>query len=260
MAQLTIALAQIDIAFGQPEKNFQTVANAVAEAAQQGAEVVVLPEMWNTGYDLEHLATTADPDGLRTKAFLSALAQQYHLAIVGGSVAAAESGRFYNRSLMVDHHGRQLAKYDKVHRFRLMNEEKFITAGATADHFTLGVPASVAICYDLRFPEWFRRMASDGTQLFFLPAEWPTPRLPQFNALLAARAIENQAYVVAVNRVGNDPNNAFGGQSQVVDPFGERLLKLDDQPQVGIVTIDLDRIGAARQQIPVFTDRRPELY
>ena len=103
-------------------------------------------------------------------------------------------------------------------------------------------------------------MASDGTQLFFLPAEWPTPRLPQFNALLAARAIENQAYVVAVNRVGNDPNNAFGGQSQVVDPFGERLLKLDDQPQVGIVTIDLDRIGAARQQIPVFTDRRPELY
>lgn len=134
MAQLTIALAQIDIAFGQPEKNFQTVATAVAEAAQQGAEVVVLPEMWNTGYDLEHLATTADPDGLRTKAFLSALAQQYHLAIVGGSVAAAESGRFYNRSLMVDHHGRQLAKYDKVHRFRLMNEEKFITAGATADH------------------------------------------------------------------------------------------------------------------------------
>jgi predicted amidohydrolase len=141
-----------------------------------------------------------------------------------------------------------------------MNEEKFITAGATADHFTLGVPASVAICYDLRFPEWFRRMASDGTQLFFLPAEWPTLRLPQFNALLAARAIENQAYVVAVNRVGNDPNNAFGGQSQVVDPFGERLLKLDDQPQVGIVTIDLDRIAAARQQIPVFTDRRPELY
>lgn len=94
MAQLTIALAQIDIAFGQPEKNFQTVATAVAEAAQQGAEVVVLPEMWNTGYDLEHLATTADPDGLRTKAFLSALAQQYHLAMLAGQLQQPKVGAF----------------------------------------------------------------------------------------------------------------------------------------------------------------------
>jgi predicted amidohydrolase len=162
--------------------------------------------------------------------------------------------------LTLDAQGHLLASYAKAHLFRLMNEEKFITAGSEANHFTLAVPASVAICYDLRFPEWFRRMASDGTQLFFLPAEWPMPRLPQFAALLTARAIENQAFVVAVNRVGQDPGNDFGGQSQVIDPFGKRLLQLDDQPQVGIVTIDLAQIAAARQQIPVFTDRRPELY
>ncbi|TLF39736.1 carbon-nitrogen family hydrolase [Lacticaseibacillus zeae] len=260
MTQLTLALAQIDIAFGQPERNYQTVADAVAEAARKKADVVVLPEMWNTGYDLEHLETLADPDGLQTQTFLSDLARHYHLTIVGGSVATAENEHFFNRSLTLDAQGHLLASYAKAHLFRLMNEEKFITAGSEADHFTLTVPASVAICYDLRFPEWFRRMASDGTQLFFLPAEWPTPRLPQFAALLTARAIENQAFVVAVNRVGQDPDNDFGGQSQVIDPFGKRLLQLDDQPQVGTVTIDLDQIAAARQQIPVFTDRRPELY
>ena len=260
MAQLTLALAQIDIAFGQPDRNYQTVAEAIAEAAQKGADVVVLPEMWNIGYDLERLPTTADRDGARTQSFLSELAKQHQLAIVGGSVATAEDGHFFNRSLTVDREGHLLASYAKAHLFRLMNEEKFITAGSAADHFTLGVPASVAICYDLRFPEWFRRMASDGTQLFFLPAEWPTPRLAQFDALLTARAIENQAFVVAVNRVGQDPNNVFGGRSQVIGPLGEQLLKLDDQPQVGLVTIDFERIAAARQQIPVFADRRPELY
>ncbi|MFC6182585.1 carbon-nitrogen family hydrolase [Lactiplantibacillus daowaiensis] len=258
---MQVALAQIDIKFGDPDENYRRVAAAVQQAAAQGAEVVVLPEMWNTGYALTDLAQLADTDGARTKRFLSDLAQQYHVNLVGGSVAVAREQRYYNEMLIFDRQGQLLRQYDKVHRFGLMREDQYITAGQTENVFQLdGVSAMGVICYDIRFPEWLRKQAAQGPQVIFVAAEWPTVRLPQWRILLQARAIENQAYVVAVNRVGADPDNDFGGQSLVLDPLGQVVAETTDQPAVVTATLDLQQVVKVRGSMPVFADRRTELY
>jgi len=259
--EMQVALAQIDIKFGDPDENYRRVAAAVKQAAIQQAAVVVLPEMWNTGYALTALNQLADRDGARTQTFLADLARQYHINLVGGSVAVARNGHYYNEMLVVNRQGALLSRYDKVHRFGLMREDQYITAGQTENRFVLDeVPAMGVICYDIRFPEWLRKQAAQGPQVIFVSAEWPTVRLPQWRILLQARAIENQAYVVAVNRVGSDPDNDFGGQSLVIDPLGQVMAETQDQPIVVTAKIDLQQVAAVRGSMPVFADRRTELY
>lgn len=261
MTKLKIALAQIDIAFGQPEINAQKVRDFTAQAAAQKVDVVVFPEMWNTGYALTELDKLADPEGQKTQALLAELAQRYQLTLFGGSVATAKNGHFYNTTYVYGPDGKLLTSYAKVHLFGLMHEDDYLAAGDSASHFDVnGIPATNVICYDIRFPEWLRKLSAAGSQVIFVPAEWPDVRVKQWQRLLAARAIENQSFVVAVNRVGSDPNNRFGGSSMVLDPLGEPLLQLDDREQLGVVTIDLAQIQAIRGEIPVFEDRRVDLY
>lgn len=142
-----------------------------------------------------------------------------------------------------------------------MREDDFLTPGNAQDHFEVkGTPATSVICYDIRFPEWLRTLSLSGSRIIFVPAEWPTPRIPQWRTLLAARAIENQSFVVAVNRVGADPDNHFGGHSTVIDPLGNEVLTLGDDEELKTVTIDTSATDKVRGFMPVFADRRPDLY
>jgi predicted amidohydrolase len=142
-----------------------------------------------------------------------------------------------------------------------MHEEQFITAGAAKNQFTLaGVLSAGVICYDIRFPEWLRTNALGGAKIIYVSAEWPESRIKQWETLLAARAIENQAFVVAVNRVGNDPDNHFSGHSQVIDPLGNVVLDAGEDEALVTTEFDFDQIDQVRGSIPVFDDRRPELY
>lgn len=258
---MRVALAQLDIQFGDPDANYQQVEVAIQRAAEQTVDVIVLPEMWNTGYALTRLNVVADDDGQRTRQLLSKLARQFRVNIVGGSVAVARDGHYYNEMLVIDRHGQLVSQYDKVHRVGLMAEDRYITAGATENVFELDdVAAMGVICYDIRFPEWLRKQAAQGPRVIFVSAEWPTQRQMQWRLLLQARAIENQAFVVAVNRVGSDPDNQFGGQSLVIDPLGDLLAIGGAHPQLITATLDLAQVERVRGQIPVFEDRRPELY
>jgi predicted amidohydrolase len=258
---MRVALAQLDIQFGDPDANYQQVEVAIQRAAEQTVDVIVLPEMWNTGYALTRLNVVADDDGQRTRQLLGKLARQFRVNIVGGSVAVARDGHYYNEMLVIDRHGQLVSQYDKVHRFGLMAEDRYITAGATENVFELDdVAAMGVICYDIRFPEWLRKQAAQGPRVIFVSAEWPTQRQMQWRLLLQARAIENQAFVVAVNRVGSDPDNQFGGQSLVIDPLGDLLAIGGAHPQLITATLDLAQVERVRGQIPVFEDRRPELY
>ena len=258
---LRVALAQIDIQFGDPDANYAQVQTAVERAADQAVDVVVLPEMWNTGYALKRLNVLADDEGQRTQKLLSTLAKRFKVNIVGGSVAVARDGHYYNEMLVVNRQGALLSRYDKVHRFGLMAEDQYITAGQSENLFPIDdVPAMGVICYDIRFPEWLRKMAAQGPKVIFVSAEWPTVRLPQWRLLLQARAIENQAFVVAVNRVGSDPDNNFGGQSLVIDPLGQIQAIAGAHAQLVTAKLDLAQVDTVRGQIPVFEDRRPELY
>lgn len=259
--KLKIAIGQIDIKFAAPRENAQQVTAVVRQAASNGAQVVVFPEMWNIGYALDQLGKLADPTGQHTRQLLGRLARENDINIVGGSVATSRQGHFYNTTLIFNAHGKEVSAYDKVHLFGLMAEDQYLTAGDQENFFKLaGVPSASFICYDLRFPEWVRTVAAHGADILYFPAEWPASRIQQWTLLLQARAIENQAFVVAANRVGDDPDNHFNGHSLVIDPLGKVIAGPSEQEKIIYAELDLSQLVAVRGPIPVFADRRPNLY
>lgn len=258
--ELTISLAQMDIALGQPQVNLAKVKEWTAEAKRRGSDVVLLPELWSTGYDLENAeryATSLD-EGLF--ADLAALARENAIHICG-SLLSAQDERYLNTVPLFSPAGKRLGHYSKIHLFRLMEEDKYLTAGEAAPVFDLPWgKTAMAICYDLRFPELFRRYALAGARIIFLPAEWPYPRLEHWRTLLQARAIENQLFIVACNRVGESKGERFFGHSAIYDPWGKVVVEAGDGPVLLTASVDVALVEEVRQTIPIFADRRPELY
>lgn len=256
----TLSLAQTDIALGDPEANFERIRAWTVEAARRGSALVVFPELWSTGYDLENWQRHASAPGEGMFARLSALAREHHIAL-GGSVLEARAGRAYNAFALFDADGHALATYRKVHLFRLMDEEKWLAPGERLElvEAEWGL-TGLAICYDLRFPELFRSYALRGARLVVVPAEWPSRRAAHWKALLRARAIENQMFVAGCNRVGETKGEHFGGGSAVIDPWGEAVIEGGAAPTLLTTEVDLGEVERVRQRIPVFEDRRPDVY
>ena len=258
---MKIAIVQMNVVFANPERNFFEVEKFVGEGAKADADVLVLPEMWNAGYALKELEQLADENGERTKELFRSLAKKYRVNIVGGSVATKKDGKFFNTMYVTNRDGEMVAEYDKAHLFKLMDEHVYMSAGGQANVFTLeGVTCGGVICYDLRFPEWIRTHVLKGANILFIPAQWPKKRIDHWQQLLQARAIENQCYVVAVNRVGDDPNNEFNGHSMVIGPWGDLLLSNETDEGIYYADIDLQEVKRVRETIPVFQDRRTDLY
>ena len=257
---MKIGCIQLNMGFGKVEENYERAEKFIREAANQGAEIVVLPEMWNTGYALEKLAELADVNGERTKAFLSSLAKQLGVHIVGGSVSVKRDDKFYNTMYTFNKDGELVGEYSKAHLFRLMDEHLYLEAGSEMNRFALGdIEAAGVICYDIRFPEWLRSHALAGAKVLFVPAQWPTPRIDHWKTLLQARAIENQCFVIAVNRIAQKVEN-FNGQSMIIQPWGEVLWTGADDEELAIIDVDFSIVDEVRGRIPVYDDRRPELY
>lgn len=259
--QLHIALGQMDVQLGQVQANLATVQRLTAVAADQGCDLLLLPELWSTGYDLENKSRYATPTDAGMFAELAQLAAQHQIAIVGSCLADLGHGRVGNTAVYFDKTGRSLGEYSKTHLFRLMAEEQHLVAGhgCTLIQTEWGL-AGLAICYDLRFPELFRAYALAGANMILLPAEWPHPRLAHWRTLLQARAIENQLFVVACNRVGESKNSRFFGHSCIIDPWGEMVVEGDEEAGLLTAVVDLDRVADIRAKIPVFADRRPDIY
>ncbi len=257
----TFAIIQMDIAFGKPDENRKKVEEKTAQAMKLQPDFILLPELWDTGYDLKRLDEIADDHGQKNKAFLKNLARKHQVGIIGGSVSNREESGIYNTLYAFDKQGNLVGEYRKAHLFRLMDEEKYLSAGKKACQFNMdGLPCAAVICYDIRFPEWIRKNILQGAQVLFVPAEWPSARLSHWRHLLISRAIENQCYVVACNRVGQDPNNTFAGHSLVIDPWGEIIAEAGEQEEILYAEIELSSVQEARTFIPVFDDRRPDLY
>lgn len=258
---MKIACVQMNIEFGEPIKNFAAVKRYIEEAANNGSDTIVLPEMWSTGYALTELNRIADENGEKTKQFLQSLAYQHRVNIVGGSVATKRSERFYNTMYVIDKGGSVVSEYDKAHLFRLMDEHLYMEPGQKLNRFQLDdVECAGIICYDLRFPEWIRTHILLGAKVVFVPAEWPKKRIDHWQLLLQARAIENQCYIVAVNRVGTDPDNEFNGHSMIIAPWGKPFVTNEEEEGIFYAEIDMKEVEDVRQRIPVFADRREELY
>ncbi|RKP57001.1 carbon-nitrogen family hydrolase [Cohnella endophytica] len=260
---LRLAVIQMNIVAGDPEANFAKMQTRLEEAAALSPkpDLIILPEMWNTGYALTEIQALADPDGERTKRTISAFCRKYAINVLAGSIAQLRGDTVTNTVHVFDRTGSEIAEYSKIHLFQLMNEHLHLESGTEPGRFDLeGVPAGMMICYDIRFPELARKLALEGARIVFVPAEWPHPRLHHWRTLLQARAIENQMYVVSCNTVGESGGSNFFGHSMVIDPWGEVIAEALEEETILAADVDLGLVEEVRNRIPVFADRRPELY
>lgn len=260
MAKLNVSLAQMNIKLGDVRKNYNTMQQWSVEAARRGSHLVVLPELWSTGYALDESKELSSVlnSGIFTQ--VTTVAQQNKISIVG-SVLEKRGLEVANTAAFFAPNGRVMGVYRKIHLFRLMDEDKWLQPGSAP--LSMDLPwgeTALAICYDLRFPELFRHYAINGARLIIIPAEWPLARVEHWRALLIARAIENQCYIVACNAAGETGDTTFGGHSMVVDPWGKVVVEAGESPVLLTVEIDIDLVDEVRQRIPVFEDRRPDLY
>lgn len=259
---MKISALQMDLVFKEPDKNEEQVTQKVEEIVKkEQPDVVVLPEMWNVSFFPKNTQEVADEEGKRTKALLSALAEQYKINIVGGSVATKKEEKLFNTSYIFDRKGQLVHEYNKVHLFSPSGEHEKFTPGNQLGIFELdGVKAGVATCYDLRFVEWIRKMALEDIAILFVPAAWPHPRVFPWQTLLRARAIENQLFVVGVNSVGETDDLSFCGHSMILNPLGETLVEAEEEVTSLTTELDLGSRKEIKESINVFRDRRADLY
>jgi predicted amidohydrolase len=256
-----ISLCQMDIAVGEPEANLTVAYRMVEEAARRGSRMVVLPELWSTGYNLPEIGVMAERNQAGWLKHLFDWAREFGLYLHAGSLAEWDGSQTFNTTRIFGPDGRELASYRKIHRVPMLDEEKYIAAGdrgvvCTVKSMTVGM----LICYDLRFPELARLLTLGGAQMLVVPAEWPSARIEHWRTLLRARAIENQCYVVGVNRVGTSNGVLFGGHSALIDPWGRRVGEAGDGEVILTLPIRSALVHEVRRQVPALQDRVPDAY
>lgn len=246
---MKVTILQRDIVWADPAENVRRADEAID--CNPGSDVYVLPEMFSTGFctQPEGIAEPAENETVR---WMKTKSQQTGAAIAG-SIAIHEDGKFYNRFHFVTPDG-NITTYDKKHLFTFGGEHKRFTAGSERVIVTYkGFRILLEICYDLRFPVWSRNKG-DYDMIIYV-ASWPTPRVEAWKILLTARAIENQCYVVGVNRVGEDPGNNYCGGSRVIDPYGQIMAECEDGKEMeATAKVDMEVLEAFRAKFPVLDD------
>ena len=255
---LCVAAVQFKIVLGDVDQNLARAAAGLERAAKQGVQLAVLPEMWSAGYDYKRLAKHAE----ETPRVLDAIAirsAQLGLVVIG-SLPEKVDDLIYNTAYVTDR-GELVGSYRKLHMFSTMGEDRFLSAGDRSLVVSTSVGRlGVAICYDLRFPELFRKMALEGAEIICLPAEWPKPRQEHWRTLLRARAMENQLFVVATNCCGIQGKLDFFGMSLLLSARGEVLAEGGETDTELVATFDYQEMLDYRAQIRCYDDRRPEVY
>jgi len=252
-----VALIQLDTAWNDRHKNYERAAAFANRAASENCDLMVLPEMFNTGFSMD-IAAVADEGIGETTSALSAIARNNRINLIAGfpmKAPAEDKGR--NLAVAFDRKGMLMTTYTKMHPFSLAEEGKYYVAGDNVTVFEIdGIFSSIFICYDLRFPEIFRKVAQK-VKIIFLIANWPASRKDHWEALLKARAIENQCFVIGVNRTGSDGNGImYSGGSCIFGPSGELICLGDDRAE--FVTCDFDpaNVDDVRREYPFLQDMR----
>ena len=261
---MKIAAAQISCAPGDLKANVRKIRDFSAQAKKSGSELIVFPEMVDTGYSMpaiqEH-ATSWNEGAVPT---LQETAKELSIAILVG-VSDRDSSRVYNSQVLIDANGKIIAKYRKTHLVTAapLDERPYFTAGdefasCKIDKFNLGL----GICYDLRFPEFYRTLAvNHGANVLINSSAWPFPRVEHLRILALARAIENQSYLVLANRVGTDDGVTFCGTSAIIDPYGVIIASASaDREELIQAELSEEVVASVRNRMAVFAHRRSDLY
>jgi omega-amidase len=253
-----VACCQFDIAWEDKPANYAKVEAMIADAALPAGALLLLPEMFATGFSMNAGQIAESVDG-PTARFMAKLAVRHAVYVLGGVViSAGRDQKPRNEALLFDPSGKLLSRYAKMQLFTLAGESTHYLPGKEPGLFRVGdCPCQIAICYDLRFPEVFRSTAAP--ELIAVIANWPVTRASHWRMLLAARAIENQAYVIGLNRCGVDPLWNYSGRSQIVSPHGEVIADAMQGEAVITAELSLDGLREYRRAFPALTDMRKEL-
>ncbi len=259
---MRIGLIQSNPVAGDIAGNFNRMVAALARCAEGQAALAVLPEMWPRSYTDVLDGAEADWAGWLDRWREEVAAAGLHC--IGGLPRVAADGTHYNALYLIAPDGSVAARYDKLHMFSLMQEQKRYRPGAeVVVAELLGARVGLAICYDLRFPELYRSLRAQGADLFVTVAQWPAARADHWDVLVRARAVENLAFHVAVNRCGTvgsgDEATAFAGGSAVIGPWGESQWVADATEQVGFCDLNLDAVRERRAGFAAWNDRRFDL-
>ena len=258
--KIKISLAQINIKLGDIKTNVDKTDNMISRAKKIGSDLILLPELWSSGYDLTNINQYINPNRAIQKR-LNKLSTTYNLAIAG-SLIEEENHKYYN-SLSLCLPGNKIPiQYKKIHLIPQLDEDKWLSPGnelsiCEINNFKVGI----VICYDIRFPELIRKYAIKGVDLVIVVAEWPLSRIDHWITLLRARAIENQIYIAAVNSVGETGKMLLGGHSCIITPWG-KILITGNEHQEDLLSADiyLSEIKKIRDSFPVLENRREDIY
>lgn len=240
--------------------NWQYVQSLLKKAVRKKTDLIVLPEMF--------LGSPANPTSRQE------WAHQYSLVLkeikkfstlkkvsICFSQLEKSGNKFFNTSYFIGVDGQVKGKYRKIHLFSYGGETKTFSAGNQTTVFNSQFgKIGLAICYDIRFPEFIRHLTNKGMQILLVNAQWPAARIEHWHTLLRARAIENQIFVVGVNRLGRKGPIVYNGHSVVFDPWGNEILCLDEKKEIGLCKIDLQKLEIIRKQYPFLKERRPHLF
>ncbi len=267
MSTLTVTTIQTNLHWEEKSANLRMLEEKIA-AIEERTELVVLPEMFSTGFSMKPSELAEDMEG-ETMAWMKRVSRENGI-ILTGSFIATENAGYYNRLVWMLPNG-QYGYYDKRHLFGYAGEDKHYQAGNKRLIASVnGWKINLQVCYDLRFPVWARNRVLDPDQnragapasttspeydLLVYVANWPERRSHAWKTLLCARAIENQCYVIGVNRVGSDGNNIYhSGNSLVIDPLGQVLYHMADQEDVSTISLQKEKLEEVREKFPFWKD------
>jgi len=255
--KVRVASIQFDVILGDVAANQKKAASLIEKAASCGAQIVLLPELWNCGYILDELPRLAEGKSGKSITLMQKLATKHKIYIFAGSIAEKKDGKYYNTSYAINDRGDIIAKYRKAHLFSLgLREKEYFTPGD--DWILVDTPylrVGMLICYDLRFPEFCRNLALRGAELLVVPAEWPKSRLVDWQLFCKVRAIENQCFLLASDRTGED-DFAYPGSSAIISPRGDIIAEAGEEEGFIIGDLDLALLKSTRENLPMLADRR----
>jgi predicted amidohydrolase len=255
MSALTITTIQSNLYWQDKAANLQMLEQKI-NSMEQKTELVILPEMFSTGFSMQPEIYAETMEG-ETVQWMQRVSKENGI-ILTGSVIIEEEGNYFNRLIWMLPNG-QMGQYNKRHLFAYAEEDKFYTPGNKRLIASVkGWKINLQVCYDLRFPVWARQQSTETNteyDVLIYVANWPEKRNHAWKTLLCARAIENQCYVIGVNRVGNDGNNIYhSGNSLVIDPLGQVLYHMADEEDINTITLSKEKLEEVRTRFPFWKD------
>ncbi len=255
---MQLVAVQFDIQWEKRDANHARVRELLRHNPPHPGDLVALPEMFASGFSM-NVAEIAEDEARSTEVFLRATAKEFQIYLIGGLVTRGSNGRGRNEAVVAAPDGSIIARYCKLHPYSPSTENQHYSPGDTLITFDWnGIIVAPFICYDLRFPEIFRAAMRKGAEVMVNIANWPTARVHHWTTLLAARAIENQCYVMGVNRIGSDPNVEYPGRSMIVSPMGQVSADAGDREGTFSAPFDRASVRTYREKLKFLADVRKD--